>query len=78
MAPIDAWKMVKRRAKAAGLSDRTCNHTFRATGITSYLDAGGKLELAQQLANHESPRTTMFYDRRPERSMQWEVRRIAI
>jgi integrase len=33
-------------------------HTFRATGITAYLKNKGTLETAQQLANHESPRTT--------------------
>jgi hypothetical protein len=32
--------------------------TFRATGITEYLRNGGKLEIAQQMANHESARTT--------------------
>jgi len=34
------------------------NHTFRATGITEYLRNGGKLEIAQRMANHESARTT--------------------
>jgi integrase len=33
-------------------------HTFRATGITAYLEAGGTLENAQAMAAHESPRTT--------------------
>jgi hypothetical protein len=32
--------------------------TFRATGITAYLKNGGMLETAQQMAAHESPRTT--------------------
>jgi len=32
----DALRMIKRRAKKAGLSDRICCHTFRATGITAY------------------------------------------
>jgi integrase/recombinase XerD len=39
--PLDrrnAWDMVKRRARAAGVSERICNHTFRATGITAYLE----------------------------------------
>jgi hypothetical protein len=49
--------MVKRRARAAGLSERTCCHTFRATGITAYLGNGGTLGHAQQIANHESPKT---------------------
>jgi integrase/recombinase XerD len=58
--------MVKRRALAAGLSPLTCNHTFRATGITTYLQNGGKIEVAQQIAGHESARTTGLYDRREE------------
>jgi hypothetical protein len=38
-------------------------HTFRATGITAYLEAGGTRENAQMMAAHESPRTTKLYDR---------------
>jgi len=38
-------------------------HTFRATGITAYLEAGGTLENAQAMAAHKSPRTTKLYDR---------------
>jgi len=38
-------------------------HTFGATAITAYLEAGGTLENAQLLAAHESPRTTKLYDR---------------
>lgn len=44
----DVWRMLRRRAAAAGI----------ATGFTEYLKDGGKLELAQQMASHESPRTT--------------------
>jgi integrase/recombinase XerD len=78
MASIDALKMVKRRAAAAGLSERTCNHTFRATGITVYLTNGGKIESAQALAGHADIRTTMLYDRRADLSTLKEVKRIAI
>jgi site-specific recombinase XerD len=60
----DALKMVHRRAKAAGIRTKIGNHTFRATGITIYLTNGGDLEKAQQMAAHESPRTTKLYDRR--------------
>ena len=59
----DALRMIKRRAKAAGLSGDTCCHTFRATGITAYLEGGGTIEHAQAIANHESPKTTKLYDR---------------
>jgi len=31
-------------------------HSFRATGITTYLQNGGKLEVAQQMAGHQPVR----------------------
>ena len=54
------------------------NHTFRATGITAYLASGGALEHAQEMAGHESPRTTKLYDRTKERLTQDEVERIRL
>jgi hypothetical protein len=42
-------------------------HTFRATGITAYLANGGALEHGQEMAAHESPRTTKLYDRTKDR-----------
>jgi integrase/recombinase XerD len=33
------------------------------TGITAYMQNGGTLEHAQQIAAHQSPRTTKLYDR---------------
>ena len=50
--------MIRRRAEAASVHTKIGNHSFRATGITEYLRGGGKLEIAQQMANHESARTT--------------------
>ncbi len=78
LAQQDAYRMVQRRAKAAGLRTRIGNHTFRATGITAYLKNGGSLEMAQHIAGHESPRTTKLYDRRREEISLDEVERIAI
>ena len=37
MHRIDAFRMVKRRARAAGILSPIGCHTFRATGITQYL-----------------------------------------
>jgi integrase/recombinase XerD len=78
MASIDALKMIKRRATAASLPSTTCCHTFRATGITAYLENGGTIEGAQAIAAHESPRTTKLYDRRGDKAMREEIKRIAI
>jgi integrase/recombinase XerD len=49
-AAVDAY------LDAAGVPASTCCHTFRATGITAYLQNGGTLEKAQQIACHESRR----------------------
>jgi integrase len=70
--------MIQRRARHAGIKTRIGNHTFRATGITAYLKNSGKLEHAQAMANHSSPRTTKLYDRRDEEISLDEVERIAI
>ena len=59
----NALHLVQRRARDAGIAGRITNHTFRATGITAYLENGGTLETAQAIAAHESPRTTKLYDR---------------
>ena len=53
-------------------------HTFRATGITAYLEAGGTLENPQGMAAHESPRTTKLYDRTGDEITLDEVERITI
>ncbi|MGO9061564.1 MAG: tyrosine-type recombinase/integrase [Candidatus Binataceae bacterium] len=74
----DAYRMIQRRAGAAGIKTRIGNHTFRATGITAYLQNKGTLETAQQLANHESPRTTKLYDRRQDEISLDEVEKIGI
>jgi integrase/recombinase XerD len=57
---------------------RSATTPFRATGITAYLKNGGTLEIAQQIANHESPRMTKLYDRRQDEISLDEVERIAI
>jgi site-specific recombinase XerD len=78
MMQADAWRMIRRRAGAAGIMAPIGNHTFRATGITAYLGNGGALEHAQAMAAHESPRTTKLYDRTQDRLTQDEVERIRL
>jgi integrase/recombinase XerD len=70
--------MIKRRANAIGLPETICNHTFRATGITAYLEEGGTIEHAQRIANHESPKTTKLYDRTSDQIDLDEIERIRI
>jgi integrase len=78
MSQSDAYRMVRRRARDAGIKTKIGNHTFRATGITAYLKNGGKLEIAQRIAAHESSRTTGLYDRRDDDVSLDEVEKIGI
>jgi integrase/recombinase XerD len=78
MRQADVYRMIRRRAEAAGIRTKIGCHTFRATGITAYLRNGGRLEVAQQMAAHESPRTTGLYDRRGDDVSLDEVEKIAI
>jgi hypothetical protein len=47
-------------------------------GFLLYCLPGGKLEVAQQIADHESPRTTKLYDRRQDEISLDEIERITI
>jgi len=78
MHRADVLRMIKRRAHQAGLATAVCCHTFRATGITAYLENGGSLEHAQRIAAHESVRTTKLYDRTSDAVRLDEVERIVI
>jgi integrase len=70
--------MIRRRAAGASVQTKIGCHTFRATGITAYLEAGGTLENAQAMAAHESPRTTKLYDHTADVITLDEVERIVI
>ncbi len=73
---LEVLAMIKRRARQVGLPPNIGCHTFRATGITTYLKNGGVLEHAQRIANHESARTTGLYDRRSDEVSLDEIERI--
>jgi len=78
MTRMAALRMIKRRARQAGIPDRVCCHTFRATGITAYLANNGLLEHAQKIAAHESIRTTKLYDRTSDEVSLDEIEKILI
>ena len=78
LSRVETWRMVQRRAEAAGLDTHICNHTWRGTGITTYLENGGTLENAKFLAAHASVRTTQLYDRRRDDVTLDEVVKINI
>ena len=78
ITPRDVHRMIKRYGRKAGVSDKICCHTFRATGITQFLLNGGTVEQAQRIAAHSSPKTTKLYDRTSDAIDLSEVERIRL
>ncbi len=78
MSRADVYRMIRRRARDASIETLVGCHTFRATGITAYLKNGGRLEVAQNMAGHETPRTTALYDRRDGEVTIDEVEKVGI
>lgn len=72
LSAASAWYMMQRRGMDAQQETRICNHSFRGSGITNYLENGGSLDIAQEMAAHEDPRTTKLYDRRRGKLSQAE------
>ena len=71
------WKLVQARAKASGLEKKVCCHSFRATGITEYLNAEGTIDIAQRIAGHSQLSTTQIYDHSKDRVTIAEIERIS-
>ena len=78
MTRTDVYRMTRRRARDADIHTPIGCHTFRVTGITAYLKNGGRLEVAQNMAGHETPATTALYDRRDGEVTMDEVEKVAI
>jgi integrase/recombinase XerD len=78
MSRVDAWYMVRRRAKDAGMETAIGNHSFRAIGITDYLERGGDINIAKRMAGHSNVKTTELYDRRGDEVSFSEIERVGI
>lgn len=74
----NAWVMIRKRVKQAGIKREICNHSFRASGITIYMENGGELHKAQEMANHASIKTTAMYDHSKDKNTIDEVERIIL
>jgi tyrosine recombinase XerD len=55
------WKLVRRRALAAGLGKRVSPHTLRHTFATHLLGGGADLRIVQTLLGHADIGTTQVY-----------------
>jgi len=69
--------MIQRRARAAGLRTKISCHSFRATGISTYLRERRQAGSRPAMAAHEWARTTCLYDRRNDDVALDGVERIA-
>jgi site-specific recombinase XerD len=78
LLPLHAWRMIRRRARAADLASHAGCHTFRASAITLLRQQGATLEIMQRFANHKQPKTTLLYDRTSRDLPDAEVERIQI
>lgn len=71
MHPDAIDRVLRKHARAIGISRGYSAHSMRATFITTALENGCSLEDVQRAAGHREPGTTKLYDRRgynPEKS----------
>jgi site-specific recombinase XerD len=78
MTQQDAYRMIERQARRAGIKTKIGNHSLRATGITDYLKSDGSLAEARKMANHADTRTTQLYDRRGDTASLGEYEKVGI
>ena len=77
LTPAGVRQLLKRRLRAAGLSETLTPHSFRVMVVTDLLGQNVPIEEVQYLVGHSHPSTTQLYDRRQRRVTRNIVDRIS-